>query len=65
MYKAEFHVEGKVIAVERINEVIASETSVPLYQEVLTQVLANKLQCKVVTFGNHLHFTTECVSEPD
>lgn len=63
-YQAEFHVEGRLLAVEIIQAAIEEATREPVYQEVLTQMLANRLHCIVVTLGVHGRFQTECTAEP-
>lgn len=64
-YEVEFHVENKVIAVEDIQATIAKVTKRTIYQEDLTASLANRLGCKVVTYGIHSGFKTECTAEPE
>lgn len=64
VYEAEFHVAGRVVEVETIAAVIAGSTTRPIYQEDLTQSLADALTCKVVTKGSHGEFSTTCTAEP-
>lgn len=66
IYKAEF-ITGKYefVAVERIQEEIDKLTQAPIYQETLTQLLANRLDCKVKTYGTHGKFETECEADPE
>jgi UDP-N-acetylmuramate-alanine ligase len=51
--------------VEDIQKAIDREVSVPVYQELLAQRLADALKCKVITRGNHGKFSTECIVEPE
>lgn len=64
-YEVEFHVRGLVVMVEDIQKAIDREVSVPVYQELLAQRLADALKCKVITRGNHGKFSTECIVEPE
>ena len=65
IYQAEFHVDHRVITIESIQEAIDTTTEKPIYQEDLTQALANKVGCKVITKGSHGRFETTCVSDPE
>ena len=65
VYEAEFDVGARFIAVETIQACINSLTRVPVFQEKLTQVLANAVQCRVTLRGSHGAFDTECVAEPE
>lgn len=65
IYHAEFHVDGpNVTPVENIQAVINELTKQPIYQEALTQALANRVGCKVVTRGRHMSFETTCEVDP-
>lgn len=64
VYSAEFHVVDRVITVESIQAEIDAATKEPVYQEDLTQRLANRVGCNVVTLGTHGRFETECRAEP-
>lgn len=64
MYEAEFHVPDVVVTVETIQAEIDAATAEPIYQEHLTQRLANRIGCNVVTVGTHGRFETECRAEP-
>jgi GTP cyclohydrolase I len=64
LYAAEFHVEDRVIMVEDIQAAIDDLTREPVYQEALTQALADRLSCVVETRGVHGRFLTECRAEP-
>lgn len=63
VYSAEFHVVDRVITVESIQAEIDAATAEPVYQETLTQRLANAVGCNVVTLGTHGRFETECRAE--
>lgn len=63
-YEVEFHVTDRVLPVEDIQQAIAKATKQTIYQEDLTQRLANWLKCDVVTFGIHSGFKTECTCSP-
>lgn len=65
VYEAEFHVENRIVTVETILSEIVLVTREPIYQESLTQMLADHLGCHVVTVGVHGQFTTECRADPD
>jgi hypothetical protein len=65
VYEAEFHVSGRVLIVEAIQEAIDAATAEPIYQEALTQRLADRLDCAVVTRGAHGKFLSECRAEPE
>lgn len=54
-----------MIAVERIQDVVASATRDPLYQEALTQSLADELGATVTTEGVHSGVDTRCRAEPN
>lgn len=68
IYEAEFHVVSRVIEVGDIADAIREATEEPIYQEDLTQLLANNLGCKVVTRGMHtqkqVNFSSTCEAEP-
>lgn len=64
IYAAEFHVGGNLVTVERIQDAIDHYTSEPIYQEDLTQRLADALACSVVTVGAHGRFETTCNAMP-
>ena len=65
VYEAEFHVENRVITVESIQAEIDRATQEPIYQESLTQTLADRLGWQGVTSGMHGRFGTECRAEPE
>jgi hypothetical protein len=64
IYQAEFHISNKVIEVGDIADAIKEATENPIYQEVLTQLLADNTGCRVVTVGRHSQFETTCEAEP-
>lgn len=64
VYNAEFHVDNQTITVEDIQLEIDEVTAEPIYQEQLTQKLADGLGCVVVTYGTHSKFFTTCTAEP-
>lgn len=59
-YQAEFHIDNKVIEVEKIAEQISLLTKEPIFQEDLTRALAENLGCSVTTVGKHGVFETNC-----
>lgn len=63
VYEAEFHTGDRVILVEKILFEIARVTEKAIYQENLTQDLADRIGCKVVTRGRHGVFATECTAK--
>lgn len=63
-YTAEFNVGTRFVAVETIQKAIDALTLQPIYQEELTQLLANELKCGVITRGTHGKFSTECHAWP-
>lgn len=65
VYEAEFHVKSKLIEVGDIADAIKEATENPIYQENLTQLLADNIGCKVVTKGRHTQFETTCEAEPN
>ncbi len=64
VYEAEFHIENRVVTVESIQAEIDRATEAPIYQESLTQTLADRIGCPVVTSGAHGRFMTECRAVP-
>jgi hypothetical protein len=64
LYTAEFTVEDRVLRVEDIRAEIDTLTNEPIYQEDLTRLLAERLNCVVVTTGPHGIFETRCRSVP-
>lgn len=64
VYSAEFHIADRIITVESIQAEIDAATKEPVYQEDLTQRLANRVGCNVATVGSHGQFETECRAEP-
>ena len=65
VYEVEFHVDNLVITVESIQAEIDRATQEPIYQESLTQTLADRLDCQVVTSGRHGRFVTESRADPE
>jgi hypothetical protein len=63
VYTVEFHLD-KMVTVEDIQRVIDESITKPIYQEDLTKLLSDKIECKVVTSGNHLRFKTKCTYDP-
>lgn len=64
VYTAEFRVEDRILTVEAIQAEIDQAAQSPIYQEALTQRLADRLGCVVITTGTHGRFRTECRAEP-
>jgi hypothetical protein len=64
VYTAEFHVGNLFVSVESIAKIIAEIVGQPIYQELLTQELANRVGCKVKTRGMHGRFSTDCTATP-
>lgn len=65
VYEAEFHIQDKIVTVEFIQGQIDRLTDSGIYQEKLTQKLADMIGCEVVTKGTHKRFTTECTAGPE
>lgn len=65
VYEAEFQIGTRFVAVEDIQAEIDAATKEPVFQEALTQALADRLSCPVVTSGMHGRFATECRAEPE
>ncbi len=65
LYDAEFHVTNTFIEVGDIFDAIKEATEEPIYQEALTQILADNIGCKVITKGRHMQFETTCEAEPN
>lgn len=64
VYEAEFEIADRVITVESIQSEIDAATAEPIYQESLTQRLADRVGCVVTTTGTHGRFLTTCRAEP-
>jgi len=64
LYQAEFRVRNRVIPVERIQEEIDAATKEPIYQEDLTQALADSLGCEVQLEGVHGRFNSISSATP-
>ena len=47
------YVLNRVLKCEEVADAVATLTRAPIYQELLTQQLADRLQCKVKTVGRH------------
>ena len=52
-YDAFVYIEDRVLKCEDVAEAVADLTRGPVYQENLTQALADRLQAKVKTVGRH------------
>ncbi len=65
VYEAEFIIIDKMITVEFIQGKIDMLTDSGIYQEKLTQKLADLVGCDVVTKGTHKRFSTECSASPE
>jgi hypothetical protein len=52
-YDAFVYVEGRVLRCEDVAEAVEQLTREPVYQETLTQALADRLGAKVKTVGRH------------
>lgn len=63
IYEAEFATHD-LIRVEDIQSAIERHTAEPIYQEHLTQRLADEVGCEVTTTGRHGQFTTTCKALP-
>jgi hypothetical protein len=64
VYEAEFRISDRIVVVESIQEAINESTADPIYQEELTQKLADLIGCEVATKGVHGPFCTECIANP-
>lgn len=64
VYQATFQT-NRLIPVETIQAEINKATAEPIYQETLTQLLADRVGCIVTTIGDHGGFRTECIAEPE
>lgn len=62
-YETEFHTD-RLVMVESIQSHIDGLTKEATTQEELTQALADRTECRVVTKGTHSRFLTECEAEP-
>jgi hypothetical protein len=54
-----------LIPVEEILATIAAATGDPVYQENLTQTLADEIGAKVITTGRHSGVETRCTAWPE
>lgn len=64
VYAAEFHAGDRLVRVEDIQAAVDKLTAEPVYQEDLTQRLADAVGCRVVTVGPHGRCVTTCSAGP-
>lgn len=58
-------VTDAVLPVEEILDAVAELTRQPIYQETLTEELADRLKATVTSYGSHSGVRTVCVAEGD
>ena len=63
-YEASIHAGPRFIEAGFISKLVSELTSQPIYQEHLTQQLADRLCCRVVTQTRHGRVSTTCVADP-
>jgi GTP cyclohydrolase I len=65
-YDAYVYVNSQVLACEEVAAAVEALTQEPVFQERLTQDLADRLGCRVKTKGRHVAggIETTCVCEP-
>jgi GTP cyclohydrolase I len=65
-YDGYVYVNNRVLTFEEVAAAVEALTQEPVFQERLTQALADRLQCRVKTRGRHVAggIVTTCVCEP-
>ena len=66
LYQCFVYVRDRVLKCEDVADAVADLTREPIFQESLTQALANRLQAKVKTAGRHTagNILTTVICEP-